>query len=51
VIAAAIETVKARRAPPADPRIPNTEAAIKAYYLPMLEGVINGKVAVQNVSH
>ncbi|HSI03069.1 MAG: hypothetical protein ACAI38_01875 [Myxococcota bacterium] len=51
LIAAAIEAVKARRPAPADPRIPTTEAAIKAYYLPMLEGVINGKVAVQNVSH
>ncbi len=51
LIAAAIDTVKARRPVPADPRIPNTEAAVKAYYLPMLEGIISGKVAVQNVSH
>ncbi len=46
IIASAIEAVKAHRPKPTDPRVPTTEAAIQGYFLPMLEGIINGKLPV-----
>lgn len=46
IVEAAIETVKAVRPAPTDPRIPTTEAAIAAYHRPMLDALINGKIAV-----
>lgn len=44
LISATLEVIKKERRPSPDPRVPNTEAAIKSYFQPMLDTIVKGQI-------